>query len=155
MKKIFMLILLFVASSTFAGWTFSNGTFSIKGDTSFYLNSQSSLFIQDFGYTVNGGEFIKIPESDFTKALSFKDGDNVTFMKKGLFLNYYAQETGLGIYTISNYFGGITVPFSFSLNVVNPSTPSGQPLPAVVISMFIGLFGISTVLLKKKLNFFC
>lgn len=151
-RTILICAVLCATGSLFADWTFSGGTFTMRGDTSLYLNPQSSLYIQDFGYTVNGGSFVKIPESDFANALSFKDGDKVRFLKKGLFRDYYARETGEGIFTISNYSGGITAPFTFSITTITPPAPSGQPLPAVAVSALLGIIGVGAGFYKIRRN---
>lgn len=152
-KTILISALLCAASTLFADWSFSYGTFTITGDTTIYLDSKSSLYIQDFGYTVNGGNFVRIPESDFGNALSFKDGDKVRFMKKGLFFDYFARETGNGHFTIDNFNGGMTAPFSFTISSDTSTTspkPSGQPLPSVAVSAVLGLIGISAGFYKIR-----
>lgn len=151
-RTILICAVLCAAGSLFADWTFSDGTFTMKGDTSFYLNPKSSLYIQDFGYTVNGGSFVKIPESDFANVLSFKDGDKVRFLKKGFFQDYYARETGEALFTISNYSGGITAPFTFSITTITPPAPSGQPLPAVVVSALLGIIGVGAGFYRVRRN---
>ena len=145
MKKIFKLVSVFffllTSVNLYAGWTFEDGTLNITGDTTiFVLPEDSSLYLHQFGYFLNDDKkFNIIDKNNINKALEFKDGDKVKFAKKGI-LYYYAEETGTsGVYNINSNDYGFTIPFSFTVGT-NPVSPSGSPLPSVLITAFLGLF---------------
>ena len=89
MKSVFFKILFLFAmfcSTSLQAFFFDKGkhAFIFDSDTSVFVNPTTDNYdLTGFGYYINGDDtFYAITESDINKALSFKEGDEVRFVKK-------------------------------------------------------------------------
>lgn len=149
--RLFILLLSLVYTSLLFGesYKFNRGehTFTFESDTSIYITpiSENSNFA-GLGYYLNSGDtFYSISEEEITKALNFKAGDEVMFVKKHN--NNAYLKTNLwknDIYTIGGNGNG-----NIKFKIVAAKMPSGQPLPPAYFSVIAGIILLYWV--KRKL----
>ena len=149
--RLFIVLLSLVYTSLLFGesYKFNRGehTFIFESNTSIYITpiSTDSNFA-GLGYYLNSGDtFYSISEEEFTKALNFKAGDEVMFVKKHN--NNAYIKTNLwknDIYTIGGNGNG-----DIKFKLIEAKTPSGQPLPPAYFSVIAGI--ILLYWLKRKL----
>ena len=149
--RLFILLLTLVYTSLVFGesYKFNRGkhTFTFESDTSIYITplSTNSNFA-GLGYYLNSGDtFYSISEEELTKALNFKAGDEVMFVKKHK--NNAYLKTNLwknDIYTIGGNGNG-----DIKFKIITAKAPSGQPLPPAYFSVIAGI--ILLYWLKRKL----
>ena len=155
--KIVFLLAMFCSTSLHA-FFFDKGkhAFIFDSDTSIFVNPTTDNYdLTGFGYYINGDDtFYAITESDINKALSFKEGDEVRFVKKHnenaelkvTLFKVDKDDHHNNIYKIAGKGNG-NIQFTV---VPKPYQPSGQPLPTVIFTAFFGVF--SFMLVRVKLN---
>lgn len=155
--KILFCLTMFSSTTLFA-FVFDRGkhAFIFDSDTSIFVNPTTDNYdLTGFGYYINGDDtFYAITESDINKALSFKEGDEVRFVKKHnknaeLKVTLFKADKDdhhNNIYKIGGKGNG-NIQFTV---VSKPYQPSGQPLPTVIFTAFFGVF--SLMFIGVKLN---
>lgn len=162
----FNLIKILFVVAIFSSATSSFAFFFDKGKHAFIFDSDTSVLVtpttdnydlSGFGYYINDDDtFYSITESDLGKALEFKDGDEVRFVKKHnenaeLKVTLFSTDPNdhhNNIYKIGGKGNG-NIQFTVS---PKPYQPSGQPLPAVIFTALFGATTLGFIYRKLKRN---
>jgi len=155
-NKLFFIFILLATLNCFASFTFNNGKHAIIFDSDTTVGLTVSGDTTGFGYYLNNDKtFFLLTEEDLKKALEFKEGDEVRFVKQkknGTVLKMTTSKTenGIQLYKIGgNGNGGI----SFSVTIIDkPYTPSGQPLPHLYFSIFLASSVLSAMIIVKSIK---
>ena len=155
--KILICVAMFSATSLFA-FVFDKGkhAFIFDCDTSIFVSPIGDDYdLTGFGYYLNDDDtFYAITESDINTALNFKEGDEVSFVKKHnanaeikvTLFKTDKDDHHNNIYKIGGIGNG---DIKFTV-VPKPYQPSGQPLPAVIFSAIFGASIFSAVYFKLR-----
>ena len=151
MKKLILFITSIIFTiDCFASFVYDKGkhAFIFTEDTSLFINMQTDNYNLDgFGYYLNS-EFYSISENDLNKALNFKSGDEVRFIKQKtngaeLKTTLYKNRGDESIYKIGGQGNG-DIQF-----IVTPYKISGQPLPQPHLLLYI-ISGVIGVCIMKR-----
>ena len=146
-KYIIWISVLYMSVMTaFANYTFDKGKHSITFTQDTYLRIEpatENIDFTGFGYYINN-TFYEIPENDIQKALEFKAGDEVMFVRKHNDsathkMTLWKEDPNDPLNSIYKIGGKGNGNIQLKLTPVN-SNISGQPLPGVYVTIAMAIF---------------